>query len=340
MKKIGGEFEINPIVFNEMNLEDHHLPFLYSNGRIALLAILNHLKSAHSSRIIHLPFYICSSVVDACRSAGFNLKFYELTENFEFPMEYLDFIGSNEVLLTVCYFGIINDNVIITEVKKRRNDVICISDQVMSYWTFKNSVGDYSFTSLRKHFAIPEGALVNTTISIDDLYKETSINSFYKDKYIAAFLKFAEADESTYLELFSQGENLIDQETKEILQASKLSRYLYLNTEFEEIQSKRKVNANFVYEYGKSLGFEFVFPKISKDSTPQHIPIWVSDGINLRKKLFEEKIYLPIHWPGDSFNETSSISKKMQTQSISLIIDQRYDLQDLERMLNAVKRHE
>lgn len=158
--KIGGEFEIDPRMlfgFAEYNPKKIEL---YSSGRSALMAILHYISNKKKTNTIHLPFYICQSVVNACINSNFHICFYELTPNLQFPIEYLDDIKKCEILIIVNYFGFIEDKNVITEIKKLRPDIIIISDHVQSFWTYDKSEADFSFTSLRKHFPVPEGALI------------------------------------------------------------------------------------------------------------------------------------------------------------------------------------
>ena len=64
MKTIGGEFEINPIVFADYESAKSE-EVLYSSGGSALLAILNFISRTNLKRI-YLPYYICEAVIQTC----------------------------------------------------------------------------------------------------------------------------------------------------------------------------------------------------------------------------------------------------------------------------------
>ncbi len=335
MRSIGGEFEIDLGMLRGIDLNFNSSLFLFSTGRMALKVILCHLKKTLAKNVIHLPYYICSSVVEVCITEGFELKFYEINSAFELSMEYLDNIQFNEVLLTVCYFGIVSDNDIIKKVKNNRPDIHCISDHVMSYWTLQSTYSDYSFTSLRKHFAIPEGGIIYSKRSLNFKEWTTKENSFYLDKYIAATFKFLNTSDSIFLHFFQNGERKLDEEITEITKASVLANHLYNNTNFIEFAEIRLANAKYVYDKGNEVGLDFIFSYDGK-SIPQHIPIWVNDSQKLRKALFSENIFLPIHWPVHDYNLDSKTSLKMNANSISLVIDQRYNEDDMHRLVMTV----
>ena len=75
IRKIGGEFEINPSSLNGIS---NYVPnkdiFLYSSGRSGLMAILEDVALTNPS-IMHVPYYICHSVINACFFAGFDVSF-------------------------------------------------------------------------------------------------------------------------------------------------------------------------------------------------------------------------------------------------------------------------
>ena len=136
--KIGGEFEINPSNLkggNNSSITNNF--FLFSTGRAAFWYAL--IKMDNDNNFIHLPYFICESVINTCLNANKIIKFYELGEDWLIPLEYLDKINKDEILLSINYFGIINDNNRIAKIKQLRKDIIIFSDHVQSFWTCKDS---------------------------------------------------------------------------------------------------------------------------------------------------------------------------------------------------------
>lgn len=337
--RIGGEFEIDPKTletFNKDCVEEN--VYLYSHGCSALRGILDHLL-LQGKKVIHLPYYICVSVVNTCMKAGFDVLFYELTDDFLFPFDYIDNINANDVLLTVNYFGFIDDNDVIRRIKSVRSDITFISDHVQSYWTYKNSEADYSFTSLRKHFAIPGGALVyckHTTIKANQNIEEAQ---FFKNKLIGSFLKHLQLPDSVYLDFFEEGEKELDEENK-ILKAPALVQHLYNNIPFDSVSHRRKQNHRMVYEFGNLYGLEFLF-SFKEGTIPLNIPIIIKNRDVVRKRLMAKNIFLPVHWPIQEFNILSKVANRMSANELSLVIDQRYQSStieyQLESLLKAIK---
>lgn len=325
--KIGGEFDINPFdLTGYSNYSPNNNISLYSSGRIALMIILKQIEKS-KNKVIHIPYYICPSVVSACKQAGFHVRFYELNNFFLLPLDYLSYIKNFDVLLTVNYFGFVDDNPTILKVKELRPDITVISDQVQSFWTHNKTEADYSFTSLRKHFPIPEGALVyskKNKIRHDNSLPETS---FYKTKLIGSILKYQGVADSLYLKFFKEGEKELDNDLS-LSKASSISQFLFEKIDFEDAQKKRKENYEFVYNYGLDNGIDFLFP-LNIDITPLNVPILLKNRDKIRKQLMEQNIFLPVHWSKSDYNMDSFCAKKLDKEELSLVIDQRYSVEEI-----------
>jgi len=334
--KIGGEFEIDPNQLKGIqNYNSENSPIQFSSGRSALTAVLLHIFDS-ANPIIFVPYYICQSVVDACQNANFEIRFYELGNDFKFPITEVENIPNHACLLSVNYFGFIDDNSLIIEIKKQRPDITVIADHVQSYWTCSNSVADFSFTSLRKHFAIPDGAIIYRKGEV--WYAEGNFpeNHFYDFKLMGSILKFHNVDDDIYLRYFEKGERILYEEIYPT-KASEISKWLFKVMNLRKIKEARISNFKQVYEFGKIKGLNFVFP-FNPNIVPLCIPIKVDNRNLIRKALFSRNIYLPIHWPLSSFNVNSNIAKQFDEIELSLIIDQRYGERDLQYQLKSINQ--
>ncbi len=335
--KIGGEFEINPSFLNSIS---DYIPnddvFFYSSGRSALMSILKNVSQTNP-KIIHIPYYICPSIVNACVFAGFEVSFYELEEGFLISLDYLEKIKNGESLLTVNYFGFVNDNPLIASINQLRPDIVTISDHSQSFWTYKQSLADYSFTSLRKHFPVPDGAVVHSQKAFAQEFEFSSINSFYPLKLIGSVLKWHKQDDWLYLNLFNEGENVLDKE-RNPTQASLISKYLFDSIKLEQIKEQRKKNTKVLYEIGQNIGLKFVFD-YNEDVIPLSVPVLLNDRDQIRNSMMSENVFLPIHWKIEGYNTKSKFAKRMAFNSLSLIVDQRYMEDDILHQIVTLKIH-
>ncbi len=334
-KKIGGEFEIDWILLKGVSEHfSYNDGIVFSSGRSALLAILRNIAKTNPA-IIHVPYYICPSVVKACTYACFKVLFYELDDNFLLPIEYLENIKSRESLLTVNYFGFVNDNKIIEVIKQARPDIITISDQTQSFWTYNKSLADYAFTSLRKHFPVPDGAFVHSKTAFSKEYVGIPVNSFYPLKLLGSILKWQQQDDNIYLNLFAEGEAIIDREY-DVTQASKIGQFLFKKLNLEVIKRQRKENMRIIYEIGNEIEFPFIFD-YNEEVIPLSVPVLLDGRDFIRRKMMEKNVFLPIHWPIYEFNSRSNIARKMAFKSMSLIVDQRYGVFEMKYQIKILK---
>lgn len=337
--KIGGEFDINPDLIKDFEKFDDSIDyFLYSSGRAALMKILKIIKTNTKTKsLIYLPYYICSSVVEACKKQKYNIKFYELDENFLFNIDDIEKIEKNSAFLTLNYFGFVNDNYVVQNIKNLRPDITTISDNVQSLGQCHKSIADFSFTSLRKHIPVPDGALIYCKGILVKPEKHLSENSFFNSKLLGSIAKYNNEKDHIYLNHFEEGEKLLASE-KEITKASRFSEYTYQNYDFKKYNDKREENYLKIYELGSKIGLNFIFP-YSKGIVPLCVPILLENRNDIRKKLFKRNIFLPIHWSLDYYNENSELSNKMAKHELSLLIDHRYSLNEIEYQLNELKKH-
>ncbi|MFW5804732.1 MAG: hypothetical protein ACOCWG_05835, partial [bacterium] len=335
---IGGDFPISPNDLKGIaSFSETEGVKMFSNGRTALMAILKHIsENSTQKRKIYLPYYICHSVIEACKLSGYNVSFYEITESFNFPISELNKLEQNTVLLTINYFGFVDDNSIVEEIKQKRPDIVTISDRVQDFYRLKDSIADYSFTSLRKAFPIPEGGLVFTKhIDFFDNFSYPE-NYFYKEKLLGSLLKGNGADDTDYLFFFEKGEQILDESTR-IEKSSIISQYLYHKFNISEAQQIRQRNYDFIYSEGKKIGIDFIF-EYKDHITPLSVPILIKDRDRIRKNLMKKNVFLPVHWPLSSFYKDSKKSKEIARNEISLIIDQRYNLKHMEYQLDTLKQ--
>ncbi len=326
--KIGGEFEINPISLSGLSKFIPDIKnCLYASGSIALMAILNFIGK-RNKKIIYIPFYICKSVFNACEKSGFVTRFYELDTQFLFPFNEIDKIERNATLLFVNYFGFIDASDIISKVKANRPDIITIYDNVQSYWTYKNTPADFSFTSLRKHIATPDGALIDSKDPDFYNYSNLDENNFYWAKLTASLLKYEQINNEVYLNLFEEGENQL-YNANNITKASIFGNYFYKNADWNKIKERRKLNYRKVYEIGYNEGIEFLF-SYKEGIIPLNVPILINKRDNIRRMLFDMNIFLPVHWPPEDFNKNSKNINALINNELSLIIDQRYTVKQIE----------
>ena len=73
-----------------------------------------------------------------------------------------------------------------------------------------------------------------------------------------------------------------------------------------------------------------------KDATLLFIPIFVDDRRSLRSLFFQNNIFTPIHWP--HISDELNGNNRIYDRELSLICDQRYDENDMNRQLEIISQ--
>lgn len=332
---IGGEFEIDL-----RTLRDAFRPapdtYYYASGRSALYQILKSLKQTISK--VWYPDWLCHTMIEATQKSGLNYDFYELSPSFTATNEALDSKGykDGEAVVIINYFGLQDLTASAKQIKEAYPNAIVIEDDVQAYYCFAeecNPYADYRFTSLRKTFAVPDGGLVYTK---HPMPIATQPNTFTQYKIKAGVMKLHRNEDGVkdedYLALFEKGSKLIDENYESTM--SRDSEMLWASTNNKIIKQKRIENTRHLLKGLEDLGIRTIIP-IESGVTPLFVPVWLDNRDTVRKRMFQKQIYCPVHWPIG--NLTLKNGSEMERHELSLIIDQRYTINDMDLILALLK---
>lgn len=331
---IGGEFEI------DLSIQREFVPqpdtYYYASGRTALYQILRSI--APHRKKVWMPDWLCHTMVEAAERANTEVVFYELNSDFKATLEALDKSGfrDGEAVLMVNYFGLQDLRPTAKAIKEQYPQSIVIEDDVQAYWCFaeqENPYADYRFTSMRKAFAIPDGGLVKTSRPMLDV---TGPNTFSPLKIKAGVMKQHRGqdgiNDEDYLSLFKQGDCLISENYES--QMSNDSLRLYAGTDFERAKRQRQKNAKVILEGLKSLSIKPLI-EMPTDTTPLFIPIYLENRDDVRRRMFRNEVFCPVHWPLEGMDVKKG--REMAERELSLICDQRYGEIEMESIINFLK---
>ena len=310
--------------------------YAYASGRAALFQILRYCHHSLGIRTICIPEYVCDSVVDAARQSALDVKTYPVTDAMRMDRDVLhNMDAKNAAILIVNYFGLTD-----TESQKRYirtiyPDAIIIEDDVQAYYAYQKPLGTehFKFTSLRKWFAVPDGGLVNTKYPMPIDAKE---NTFAATKLAGATLKrireYLNRDE-VYLEMLQRGEELIDANLDSGM--SNIAQRLMATIDTEHIAQQRLRNARVVQEGLKRIPQVKDLMECREEAVPLFIPIYVNNRDEVRRAMLDAGIFCPVHWP----NQQTEHAQEISQHELSLIIDQRYDEADMNRIVEIIEKY-
>jgi hypothetical protein len=339
MRPIGGEFAVAPAsVRRGTSAGEPHTP-CPATGRGALVQILRQIAARGPLGSVALPAYLCSSVIEAVVRAPARPCFYRLGEGLHIDAAELARRSAPDVVVLVSYFGLVDVTVDVRSVRSAWPNAVVIRDDVHSPYDADELNGaDYAFTSLRKSFAVVDGAPVSPALTLP--LREPDASSFAHAKIAAALLKHAQSgetiDEQAFLALFASGEQLLGEASSDDLAMSWMSRGLLSALDLPAVAAKRRENFARLAESVAGLGLLPMCAPTAR-SVPLFLPVRVKDRDRVRRELAARQMYCPAHWPlTHGYEGATASARSLYDTALSLVVDQRYDASDMDRLAQAL----
>ena len=331
MKEIGSEFWAKQSAVRTENTDEKiHL----ISGRTALRVIIDDICKKRAFRKVLLPSYCCESMIEPFTASGIDVQFYQVhADNMDYPYK-----NDADAVLLIDFFGYVNpeNEKIACHEKKSGKIVIYDATHKLDGNPKVEVYADYSFCSYRKWFycnyaqAIKhDGVFYCVELKSNNHYIEVRDRAAEKkEKYVAGLT----AEKEDFLQLFSTAEGMLDED------------YIGYSGEpvafnIDGIIAKRRENASYLIGELKEIPeIKLWKTMVGAGDVPLFVPILVDPFIrnDLRSTLIKESIYCPIHWPISSHHGECN---ELYGMELSLVCDQRYDLADMERMVEVIKNY-
>ncbi|MEE0060160.1 MAG: hypothetical protein UE295_04960, partial [Acutalibacteraceae bacterium] len=284
MKEIGGYFGLEQLVQNE-----------YYNNLIALNtarnALLYTLKSKNIKKI-YLPYFLCDSVSHMCDVNHYEYEYYYIDNKFLPRFEKQ--LKENEYLYIVNYYGQLDNNVIQALIIKHKNIIV---DNVQAFFQ-PPIAGIDTIYSCRKFFGVPDGAYLSTNQFLPEEL-EIDISS---DRMTHLFGRFESNNASKYYSHFQQSDESF--EKLHLKKMSLITKNLLGAIDYSKVKLQRDNNFILLDKYLSDKN-----PlKLNTPAGPYAYPFYCEDGLSIKKKLAENKIYIPTLWP-NTINSKDSIAE-------------------------------
>lgn len=305
----------------------------FLSGRAALGAVIDDAVKRRGISSILVPAYCCESMLRPIEARGLDVSFYSVTGESGQGITCDYDLPEADAVLLVDYFGFY-------ETQRELfsgSDIVVIRDLTHSFFSVNDfDWADYSFGSLRKWAGFytggvvwtKEGALCPRYSTHNPAYINLRrLAMEQKSEYIAGATSSKE-----FLSIFRAAEEMLDDEKVPMGAERDVDFALRLDSNF--IQERRLDNVAFLFQ---ELGELALFPKIGKGKTPLFFPIMVdsSQRDELQRYLASQGIYCPVHWPAPN-GRVLPLAKNLYEQELSVICDQRYDIEDMERVASAI----
>ncbi len=312
MRPIGGflEFELPQI-----GQSFHREAVALSTGRGGIRFILQHLNINKC----FVPFYSCDSVLSPFREEGIEIEFYEIDQQLE-PTQ-LPILDDQTYFLYINFFGIKGGTV--DRLINHYGDKLLI-DNVHLFFE-RGYPSNWSFTSARKYFGIPDGAYVyppvQTQIDLPtDKYKPTQIdhlvNRLIGDRELA------------YQQNLAHEESL----RPEVKGMSTFSEKMLNAIDYDRVQAIRQENFQWLHQHLSP--YNQLIIDVPSNTTCFRYPFLPAKLIP-KGPFYQQQLFIPSFW-SDVFKRPVAgfdWEKRLSQQLFPLPIDHRYRTNDLERLV-------
>jgi len=313
MKEIGGYFELE-LAFKEVY---HTSAIKLNSGRNAFKYILK----AQNIKKIYIPNFICNSIIEPLVELSISYEFYNIDSSFEIIQE-IDLL-KDERILYVNYFAL-KSQYVKRLADKYQNNLIIDNTQDFFEKPLKNIDTIYS---PRKFFGVSDGGYLYANHLLEELLT-------FDESYIHSEQLLGRADKEAslfYNKYIKAEQRLINQPIKKM---SNLTNKILSSIDYERIKQKRKENFEYLHNELKEIN---LLENIDIKSTPFIYP-FITNDLQLREKLIKNKIYIAKYWSEVLDRDTiSNVEIDFVNKLIPLPIDQRYDFDDMYRILKIVK---
>lgn len=350
-KEIGSSFAmetpniptgINPDTLNLPWLPDGDKTFTLS-GRASIGLALSDLCKNREVHTAYVPSYCCLSMLQPFLDRRIDIVFYNVSEKNGNICYEIDTNKKCDVFLAMSYFGLSNpvsDDIIKTF---KDNGTVVIEDITHRFMSKSpcSPLADYYAISLRKWFATPAGGCLIKSNGVLSIKADEESSDVMKEKVEAMcdkrdYLAGADIDKEKFLEKFYKGDRVLSK-VNENIKMDGVSAEIIAGTDINEVREKRIANAKVIYSRLSALSVKpLVASPDWENDCPLFVPVLVpeKDRDSLRRHLIDNGIYCPVHWP-----EVMGAEAGLRSRELSLICDQRYSIEDMERMMNCVAEY-
>lgn len=272
-KEIGGYFELENFTGSEYYSDLYRVNL----GRTALLWLTESRHITH----LYMPYFICDSVIQSCQKSGIALTFYHLDKHLN-PLLPKDISFDEHVYLyLVNYYGQLTTESIRHWKKKYKNIIV---DHTQGFYQ-RPIPGVDTIYSCRKYFGVSDGAYLATDAILTG--PKPVDRSHTRMSHILG--RYEEDAESFYRKML---DNAASYHHADIQTMSRLTANLMRAIDYKTAKEKREENYLLLK---KLLPSENPFTRTIPEG-PFAYPYYHPDGIRLRKKLAENRIFVQTNW--------------------------------------------
>lgn len=338
MREVGSEFWLEREPENLSQRDGYYV----LSGRTAIDIIIQDILKTRKIEKVYMPAWCCDSMVAPFLAHGTQINLYDVSFDWRVNC-HTDGTDYTDIFYVTNYFGYENTLPVETIKEFKDQGSVILYDSTHSFLMENDpylALADYSFASIRKWMGLIGGAVVN---GVKDCALKPYPFLACKEKAMRMKKAFIEGDTSidkqVFLGLYAEfGHHLA--EDFQGYEMDDLSYGLYKSEDLSAMRRKRKENAKYLHEHLKSVKF---IGELTDNAVPLFVPVFfdTTEQRNaVRKKLIEAQIYCPIHWPKPTLIPADFEANKIYDTELSLICDQRYNVEDMQRIVAVINEQD
>lgn len=333
---VGGMFGSMP---PHAAVRGHDPPFLrpddvtFLNARSALHCLVAQLHP----ETVWLPSFLCPILTEVA-AAQAKVRYYDPVILAQATGDWLGDVGAGDVVLFIDYFGFAYPREWLVQAAGQGACVIEDACQALLTCGVGNHA-DFVLFSPRKFLGVADGGILSARG--DRALRPTEwqpVATEWWSTTLGACTQRADFDlhggDRGWFELYQQAETTAPTGP---FRMSTLSHSAILD-QFDYPQISRRRRENYLH-LARRLPEYALFPRLDEGVTPLGFPAVFDNRDHVRRHLFAEEIYPPIHWQIRSVVPPARrASHELAGRIATLPCDQRYDIDTMERVVDAVRR--
>lgn len=310
---IGGYFELELPHGQEFHVEAIAL----NSGRFCFEFLL----ICRKYKKVFIPYYTCDSVIEPIIKLGIDYEFYHIDKEYRIIDDIT--LAEDEAILYTNYWGLQNKY---CEKLAAKYGKQLILDYTQAFFSKPIARTD-TFYSCRKYFGVPDGGYLYSEAKADfDIEQDESYGR------MDSLTKRIDLSPEAGYDDFHKSEAAICH--LPVRRMSKLTKRLMQSIDYERAAQQRIDNYNTLRA---ALGGR----ELKSGEVPMIFPYETAEGQQLRQHLIANKVFVAKYWPNvNEWTEEDSTERWMANHILPLPIDQRYDKEDMNRIIEIIKNYE
>jgi hypothetical protein len=269
---------------------------------------------------VHVPFHSCNAVLEPFRKLNIPVQFYGLDKNLA-PTA-LPALDKDEYLLWTNFYGICGT---VTERLKAHYGNYLLIDDTHNFF-HGNHPGNWSFTSARKYFGVPDGAY---------LYSPRPLNldvPRFDDISMTHLALRALGEQANAYEAYVRYERALP---CAVLRMSAVSEALMTGVDLDSIALARR--RNFAHLHRSLASTNTLSVDMPNGAVPFCYPYLPGSPFN-RKSLHDQGLFIPTLWPDVLERDVDGFEfdKRLSAVLLPLPIDHRYGPAEMDRLIDPL----